>query len=154
MGNTYFRRSQRSDTKNHPNTHREYQIGSHTRQWKPESSLYTWGIQHDACASERKERIIPMHMGNTGAPTNGSSGRANHPHTHGKYSKKIKRLLVVFESSPCTWGILFFFFFAHTDSEPSPCTWGIRRRTLEYRQLSRTIPMRMGNTRITGIWLC
>src|SRR5208282_447536 len=89
-------------------------------------SPHAWGEHRDGRFRRRRIRTIPTRVGRTRSRSNSATGYSDHPHTRGENA--------TFSSA---WPLC---------SGPSPHAWGERGPQESSRDMSRTIPTRVGRT--------
>jgi len=88
----------------HPHVHGERYGLAHGVDPDYGSSPRTWGTHDDFADREEERRFIPTYMGNALCDDRRAAVLPVHPHVHGERECLFPRKILVFGSSPRTWG--------------------------------------------------
>ena len=104
VGNSSITRPSSSKPSVHPHIHGELEYGYDHLANADGSSPYIWGTRPSQETAVADDRLIPTHVGNSGAIMAMSMRRTVHPHIHGELINGCTRLKRGDGSSPHMWG--------------------------------------------------
>ena len=105
VGHTPANRPATAGTAVHPHIRGAY-TGTVFGYWDVDgSSPHTWGIRLQIVRQQPEQRFIPTYVGHTLEPVRKYGTGTVHPHIRGAYFIISFMVLVLFGSSPHTWGI-------------------------------------------------